>query len=307
MLVTGAVSGLFFGVLCQSADAAPAIVAVGHYPEGLLWHGGRMLFAEMGADRVSVIDRAHDQPVKLEFWRDEGCGPTAIAPFGASGFLINCHLGRHVVEVSASGVTGRRFGVAPGGEQLRDPNASCGDGRGGVFFSDSGVFSTSAPASGRVYHLSAAGTLTEVARNLRYANGVAFDGTSRTLYVSEHLARRILALRLDGSGRVIASSVFADFSRLPAARAFSYPLAGPDGIALRADLLAVAEYGEGRVHLFDRAGGHRNTLRVAMPFIDTVAWDAEDNLYAGGAYSNSEPPFEGVVVRFAPHQWRPPR
>ncbi len=284
----------------HAGHAEPSVVTPGSYPEGLLWHGGRMLLAEMGADRVSIID---DTKGKREFWRDAGCGPTSIAPFGPIGFLVNCHLGKHVVEVSATGVTGRRFRTTPGGEPLQDPNASASDGQGGVFFSDSGDFSTTAPATGRIYHLSARGAMTEVARDIRYANGVAFDTASKTLYVSEHLARRILALRLDASRRVTASSVFADFSAYPATRTFSYPLAGPDGIALRPGFLAVAEYGEGRVHLFDRSGGHLHTLNVAMPFVDTVAWDGAGNLYAGGAFSNSTPPYEGQVVRFTATQW----
>ena len=288
---------------CARAHAEPAVVAAGAYPEGLLWHGGRMLFTEMGADRVSLIGTTGTR----EFWRDVGCGPTSISPFGPSGFLVNCHLGKHVVEVSIEGVTGRRFRTAPNGERIQDPNASVSDGHGGVFFSDSGVFSASAPATGRVYHLTATGTMTEVVRELKYANGVAFDSVSRTLYVSEHLARRILALRLDARQRVIASHVFADFSQHTATRTFSYLLAGPDGIALRPGLLAVAEYGEGRVHLFDRLGKHLNTLKVAMPFVDTVAWDDAENLYAGGAFSNTRPPFEGQVVRFGSAEWQPPQ
>ncbi len=91
---------------------------------------------------------------------------------------------------------------------------------------------------------------------------------------------------------------------MPRPRAFSYPQAGPDGIALRPGLLAVAEYGEGRVHLFDRDGQHLNTLKVSMPFVDTVAWDGAGNLYAGGSFQNTRPPFEGAVVRFAPAEWR---
>ena len=31
-----------------------AVVASGAYPEGLLWHGGKLYFTEMGADRVTV-------------------------------------------------------------------------------------------------------------------------------------------------------------------------------------------------------------------------------------------------------------
>ena len=56
------------------------------------------------------------------------------------------------------------------------------DGQGGVFFSDSGIFDPQAPATGRVYHLSAMGVMTEVVGQIRYANGVNFDPASRTLY-----------------------------------------------------------------------------------------------------------------------------
>ena len=284
------------------AQAEPVVVASGAYPEGLLWHGGRMFFTEMGADRVSIIEAGATR----EFWRDAGCGPTAISPFGPNGFLVNCHLGKEVVEVSASGATGRRFRNAPDGSRIQDPNASVSDGQGGVYFSDSGIFNARAPATGRVYHLTAMGAMTEVAKDLKYANGVAFDANSRTLFVSEHLARRILALTLDGRQRVNNRQVFADFAQHPETRSFSYAEAGPDGIALRPGLVAVAEYGEGRVHLFDRSGKHLNTLKVAMPFVDTVAWDGAGNLYAGGSFQNSRPPFEGAVVRFAPGEWEKP-
>ncbi len=282
------------------AQAEPVVVASGAYPEGLLWHGGRMYFAEMGADRVSVIESGSTRP----FWSDPGCGPTSIAPFGPASFLVNCHLGKHVVEVSDKGVTGRRFRGAPGSVAIQDPNASTSDGQGGVYFSDSGLFNVRAPATGRVYHLTAMGAMTEVVSGIKYANGVAFDPDSRTLYVSEHLARRILALTLDARQRVTATRVFADFAQHAGTRTYSYPEAGPDGLVLGPGLLVVAEYGEGRVHLFDRAGKHLKTLKVAMPFVDTVAFDGAGNLFAGGAFQNTRPPFEGAVVRFAPAEWQ---
>src|SRR5882724_10539886 len=181
-----------------------------------------------------------------------GCGPTQIVPFGPSGFIVDCHLGRAMVEVSAAGVTGRRFATAPNGTPLQDPNAGTSDGQGGAYFSDAGIFDLSAPPTGRVYHLSAMGVMTEVVGQIKYANGVNFDPASRTLYVSEHLARRVLALTLDSRQRVTARKVLIDFAQQDATRSFTFPLAGPDGIALRPGLLAVAEYGEGRVHLFDR-------------------------------------------------------
>ena len=44
-------------VLAATATGALAqtVAASGASPEGLLWHGGRMYFTEMGADRVSII------------------------------------------------------------------------------------------------------------------------------------------------------------------------------------------------------------------------------------------------------------
>jgi sugar lactone lactonase YvrE len=286
------------------AQAQPAVVASGAYPEGLLWHGGRLYYAEMGADRVSVIEGGGPP---RQFWRADGCGPTAISPFGAKGFLVNCHLGHELVEVSAAGATVRRLNALPNGERLLHPNASTSDGQGGVFVSLSGEFRRLAPATGRVIHVSAAGAFSVVAQSLHYANGVGFDPASRTLYVSEHLGRRILALILDGRHRVTGRRVLVDFAAQEPTRAFAFSLAGPDGIALQPGLLAVAEYGEGRVHLFDREGRHLNTLKVAMPFVDTVAWDDAGNLYAGGSFQITRPPFEGAVVRFAPSEWQPKR
>jgi sugar lactone lactonase YvrE len=290
-------------LLAQGAAAEPVVVASGSYPEGLLWHGGRMYFTEMGADRVSVIESGGTK----EFWREPRCGPTSIAPFGLSKFLVNCHLGREVVEVSSEGATGRRFRSAPNGTPIQSPNASAGDGQGGVFFSDSGFFDLRAPQTGTIYHLSASGAMTEIVNRLKYANGVNFDPESRTLYVSEHLARRVLSFTLDSRNRVAAQRVLIEFAQVPAAKSYSYLLAGPDGIALRPGLLAVAEYGESRVHLFDRAGRHLNTLKVPVPFVDTVAWDGAGHLYAGGAFQNTRRPYEGAVVRFAPEQWQKPQ
>jgi sugar lactone lactonase YvrE len=296
----GRTPALAAGLLAGVAMAEPAVVASGAYPEGLLWHGGRMYFTEMGADRVSIIADGGAR----QFWSDPGCGPTDIAPFGPTGFLVNCHLGKMMVEVSASGATGRRFRAAPDGTAFQDPNASTGDSEGGVYFSDSGVFSLLAPSTGRVFHISAMGVMTEVLGQVHYANGVGFDPASRTLYVSEHLSRRVLALTLDRRQRVTAKSVFVDFAQHEETSTHTYELAGPDGIALRGGYVAVAEYGEGRVHLFDGRGRVLKTMKVSMPFVDTVAWDEAGNLYAGGSFQNTSPPFEGAVVRFAPAEWQ---
>src|SRR6188768_2536737 len=147
--MTRAAIAAAFALLAGAAAAEPAVVASGAYPEGLLWHGGRLYFTEMGADRVSIVTEAGPR----EFWKLAGCGPTQIVPFGTGGFVVDCHLGRAMVEVLAQGATGRRFATAPGGAPLQNPNAAVSDGQGGAYFSDAGVFDLLAPPTGRVYHL----------------------------------------------------------------------------------------------------------------------------------------------------------
>src|SRR5258708_31319694 len=199
-------------LLVGGARAEPAVIASAAYPDGLLWHGGKLYVTEMGADRVSIIE---DGGTTRQFWEMAGCGPTQIVPFGPTGFIVDCHLGRAMVEVTANGTTGRRFANAPNGTPLQDPNAGTSDGQGGAYFSDAGVFDLSAPPTGRVYHLSAMGVMTEVVGQIRYANGVNFDPATRTLYLSEHLARRVHALTLDARQRVTARRGLNDLPHDP--------------------------------------------------------------------------------------------
>ena len=82
--------------------AEPSVVASGAYPEGLLWQAGRLFFTQMGADRVSLIEKSGVR----DFWRGDGCGPTSLAVFGPHSYLVTCHLGREVAEISDAGATG---------------------------------------------------------------------------------------------------------------------------------------------------------------------------------------------------------
>jgi len=51
--------------LALPTHAEPVVVASGAYPEGLMWHDGRIYFTEMGADRVTIIENGGTR----EFWR----------------------------------------------------------------------------------------------------------------------------------------------------------------------------------------------------------------------------------------------
>lgn len=271
------------------------IVSLGEasYPEGPLWTNGALLFAEMGSDQI----RRWDGRNLSVFWARKGCGPTAIASYGQLGFLVLCHLEGSVIHLSEDGATIKVITEASAGVSFTNPNDCHYDGWGGVFFSDPGYFNKSAPARGRVWHIDSTGKVQLLADRLRYPNGVYFHQPSMTLFVSEHLARRVLRYSFDQTGRLAGVEVFADFDKLPSQGKFGYPEAGPDGIEIDDDgNVWVAEYGEGRVHVFRLSGELITTLYVPMQYVTNVAVSSDGVVAVTGAHENDKPPFRGSVL-----------
>lgn len=265
------------GVGVDRADGDELRVLPATYPEGPLWQGDRLYFAEMRVDRITVSEASGASI----FYAEDGCGPTAIASYG-EGFLVLCHLGKYVVAVDASGRELRRWERDAGGNPLQDPNDASADGRGGVYFSDPGRFSRGSPAEGWVMYLGADGTLTRVAGPYRYPNGMhVADGE---LYVSEHLRRVVLRFPIEAAGRLGAPRVFADLNNLQAPERYAapYALSGPDGLERGPDgCLYVAMYGEGRLLRFSMQGELLGMLDLAPQFLTNIAFGAEGVALAG--------------------------
>lgn len=270
------------------ADEARVIPAL--YPEGPLWQGERLYYAEMRADRVMQVDGG----TAGVFFAQEGCGPTAIAPYGA-GFLVLCHLGARVVAVDAAGREIRRWERDESGSPLMDPNDASADGDGGVYFSDPGRFARGPRPEGRVMHLSAAGSLRRVAGPLWYPNGVHVAGNA--LYVSEHLRGRILRYEILAPGRLGDAQTFADLGGLPRAARHRarYALTGPDGLEFGPDgNLYVAVYGEGRLLKFSPQGELLGTTDLPTRYLTNVAF-GKAGVALTGAFDNRSPRSPGEV------------
>lgn len=286
VLVWSAVCG---GAYAQVYDRAAS------YPEGPLWRHGRLYIAEMGADAVFV----HGPDGKRVFWRNEGCGPTSIAPWG-DGVLVLCHIGRAVVAVSDSGVETRRWRADDAGARLRDPNDSFADGRGGVYFSDPGIFSLDTRPHGAVLYLAADGSLRRVAENLHYPNGVYVDQREHALYVDEHMRRRVLKYPIEANGSLGEPGVFADLNVLTT-RVGEYREAGPDGLERGPDGdLYVCLYGEGRVLRLSPRGALVASIAVATPYLTNIAFGPDGSAFLTGSFDNLAPPFPGQVIRLPP-------
>lgn len=290
VLAGGAAVGLFPDRSSRN-EGAEAIAA--SYPEGPLTVGERLYFAEMGADRVTVVEDG----AARAFFTQRNCGPTAIAPY-ANGYLVLCHLGRRVVAVSAAGEERRRWDVDAEGIALMDPNDASADGVGGVYFSDPGTFSRDTEPRGRVLHLAADGVLRIVADTLWYPNGVYVDEVLKHLYVSEHMAGRVLRFQLRPDGSLGPAAAFVRLSDAPRSDRYDTPYeeTGPDGLEIGPNgELYVVVYGEGRVLRFARNGAYRGAIELPTRYATNITFLPDGRAATTGSFTNVAPAFRGEV------------
>jgi gluconolactonase len=287
------IAALLLGCLALLGAARAEVVDAGaKYPEGPLWHDGRLFVAEMGADAVYV----HDKGRKTPYWREDGCGPTSVATYG-DGLLVLCHIGAAIVALDARGVEVGRWRSDDDGVRLRDPNDSFADAAGGVYFTDPGVFSLNARPNGAVLYLARDGRLRRVVHDLHYPNGVYVDHAEGALYVDEHMRRRTLRFAITGPGEIGAASVFADINALTQ-KVGSYREAGPDGLERGPDGdLYVCLYGEGRILRLSPGGTLRASIAVPTPYVTNIAFAPDGSAFVTGSFDNLTPPFPGQVMR----------
>lgn len=280
---------LLFALLPSLASAAEAWSA--KYPEGPVWIGETLYWAEMGGDAVMARPPGGQPEIA---WSSPGCGPTALAPYG-DGVAVLCHLTGSVVLLDGNWQRVRVIDRAGDGTKLRNPNDVTPDGTGGLWFSDPGPFSLDAGAVGRIWHLGREGKLTLAADGLRYGNGVHFDGTR--LLVSEHLARQVLAYPVT-DGRLGAKEVLfrLDDFDIPRPR---YPLSGPDGLEVGPDgTIWFAEYGTARLLGWRKDRGLVAATATGAQFITNIAFGPDGQVAVTAPKDNTTPPFPGIVWLF---------
>jgi sugar lactone lactonase YvrE len=277
--------------LALSSPAASDEVWPASYPEGPVWIGGMLYWAEMGADRVMAWPGRGAPRV---FFAAEGCGPTALARYRENEILVLCHLAGALVRLDEGGEALATIRADAEGHRLRDPNDAAADGAGGVWFTDPGTFSAAAAATGALYHLAPDGRLMRHASGLAYGNGVWVDAAHGRLLVSEHLARRVLAYPLEG-GRLGPPEVLVDLDALGLPRV-AYPEAGPDGLEIAPDgRLWVAEYGAGRLLVWEPGRGLVESVAVPAPYVTNIAFGPDGLAAVTGSFVNDRPPLPGAV------------
>jgi sugar lactone lactonase YvrE len=212
-------------VIPANAEMPRTINADASFPEGPAMVDGKLYYAEYGGNRISTWD-GKDNKV---FWKLDGCGPSAVMPW-QNGFLVTCYDNGTYVKLSADGKTEKTWDKDDGGAPLLGPNDLTADGKGGAFVTASGPWEPK-PIVGKLYHLSADGTLKLAADDLHYANGVQLSGDGKVLYVNESEAGRVIMFDVDKDMTLKNRRLFAKLNVL-GEPADVYPdgiKLGPDG------------------------------------------------------------------------------
>jgi gluconolactonase len=281
------------------SDAPPLTIvdADAHYPEGPLWRDGKLFYVEYARGNVKTWDGRR----VAVYWHRDHCGANALIPFSGH-LLVACYDANSVVELDAAAKLVREIRADSSGKPFIGPNDFTADGRGGIYFSASGVYDIKAPITGAVLHLSADGrTLTEVANTIHYSNGLTLAKDGQHLLVAEMLAGRVLSFPIGPDGTLGLRTVWARLQDLAPPTPNEDAYNGPDGLKLGPDgNYYIAQNGSGRVLVVGEDRKLVRVIQVPTPYVTNMAFGANgaDTVFITGAFDQWKPPFPGAVYRW---------
>jgi gluconolactonase len=299
--------GVALGIaLASCAPSLPAEAALqvidAHalYPEGPLWRDGKLLYVEYAGPGVKSWDGRRTDV----FWRGPSCGPSGLIAYGRDHVLVACYDANSLVELDAGGHLVRRIDQDGSGKPFIGPNDFAADGRGGVYFSASGVYDLKAPITGAVLYMNADGTkIVEVANTIHYSNGLTVSKDGKHLLVAEDLAGRVLSFPIEPDGTLGPRSVWARLADLAEPTPHEDAYNGPDGLKLGPDgNYYIAQNGSGRVLVVDDAKQLVRTIEVPTRYVTNVNFGADGarTLYITGVFEQFKAPYPGAVYRWTP-------
>ena len=210
------------------------------FPEGPLWHNDKLYYVEYGSQTVMTWDGNQNQ----EFWKKEGCGPSAIVALSAGNFLVTCYDSGSIARVSADGKTIAEYKQDREGQRFQGPNDFVADKKGGVYFTASGPWE-SEPIVGKIFYMDAKGEIRQVADDLHYANGMALSKDDKTLFLAESEASRVIQFEVQQDGSLAGRRLFVRIGQIDSdSGSYAYP----DGLKIDSKgNLYIGQYSKGRI------------------------------------------------------------
>lgn len=283
---------LFAPIIAALVYATPALADMkvidedAHFAEGPVVVDGTLYYVEYAGQTMMRWDGD-----LTEFWRRDGCGPSATISF-KGGFLVTCYDSGEIVQVSATGKTLAVVKQDTDGGAFVGPNDFTDDGQGGIWMTASGPWD-SAPIAGVVYHISADLTVRRMASDMHYANGIARSGS--TLYVAESEAARIIAFDIGAGGALSNRRLFVRIGQVDET---SGPWAYPDGMKIGPDgNLWIGSYAAGRIVVVSPTAEFVRAVDVPAATAPNLAFGDEGEIYVMTVNQTDAAPYAGVVYR----------
>ena len=225
---------------------------------------GSLIFTEQPASRITRIDKDGNASTFLE--NTNGSNSVVFDPRGRLISVQN-NPGKTAVGVIypkgsetilASGYDGRPF--------VR-PNDITGDTKGGVYFSDPGLFgpppasvpgSTLPPLPRAVYYIPPGGTVVKAADGIGYPNGMQLAPDEKTLYVNDTFGEYLLAFDVQKDGTLANRRNFGKYTGSTTGP-IGATISGADGLLIDSQGRLYAATAAG-VEVFGAQGAHLGTI-----------------------------------------------
>ncbi|MFO7739531.1 MAG: SMP-30/gluconolactonase/LRE family protein [Desulfatiglandaceae bacterium] len=280
---------MFFSALPLYAGDIEVINPKSAFPEGPMWHDGKLFYVEYGSHKVMTWDGKENNV----FWKMDGCGPSAVVALASGDFLVTCYDSGSITRISADGKTVAEYKKDSQGQTFMGPNDFAVDNKGGVYFTASGPWE-SEPIVGKIFYMTPKSEIREVADDLHYANGLALSKDGRTLFAAESEAGRVIQFAVQDNGRLTDRRLFVRVGQVDSE---SGCLAYPDGLKLDSEgNLYIGQYSKGRIVVVSPDKKLVKTIDVPSPAAPNLNFGADENMiYIMAVDDTQNAPYWGKV------------
>lgn len=269
-----------------------------HFPEGPLWHDGKLYYVEYDRNTVTVWDGKSNRT----FATLKGCGPSAVIRMPRGEFLTTCYDSGTIGRLSADGKPLPAWDHDNQGRKFVGPNDFALDHDGGIYFTCSGE-----PGKGghsNVFYIAADGTISLAAPDMHNANGIALSLDGKTLYVIETDENRLLRFAVERAGKLSGRQLFLNLDELTHHVGHIYP----DGVKIDSHgLLYIGQNPKepkaplaGTIFVVNSDGKLLRTLRLPSPGVPNLTFSPDEKtVYVTAIDQLDEPPYHGKIYAVA--------
>jgi len=265
-----------------------------HFPEGPVWYRGKLYYVEYDRNAVMTWDGTKN----TVFSAEKGCGQSAVVPTVRGEFLTTCYDNGSIGRMSADGSVLPAYTQDKDGNRFLGPNDLAPDGRGGIYFTASGHLGP--VIDGKVFYIAADETITQVAIDFHYANGLAVSADGTILYVAETEEHRLLQFKIGAGGTLSDRRVFVNLDEMVNHVAPIWP----DGIKVssKGDIYVGESPRDlhmpllGKIFVLSSQGKLLRTLTLPSPKVPNLAFSPDEKtLYVMALDQIDRSPYLGKV------------